>query len=64
MDATEKNLLALLRARHRIREGQEDDFSVRNLAALAETAAGATKVMSAMLGAIASISLLVGASAS
>jgi len=56
----EKNLTELLRGRHRIREGQDDDFSVRNLTAMAETAAMATKVMSAMLGAIASVSLLVG----
>ncbi|CAG1020753.1 partial Macrolide export ATP-binding/permease protein MacB, partial [Methylococcales bacterium] len=60
MDRVEKGLTELLRARHRIREGQDDDFSVRNLTAMAETAAMATKVMSAMLGAIASISLLVG----
>ncbi len=60
MDRVEKDMQALLHARHRIREGQEDDFNVRNLAALAETASAATKVMSAMLGAIASISLLVG----
>ena len=60
MDRVEKGLTELLRVRHRIREGQDDDFSVRNLTAMAETAAMATKVMSAMLGAIASISLLVG----
>ena len=60
MERLEKSLGDLLRARHRIREGQDDDFSVRNLTALAETAASATKVMSAMLGAIASVSLLVG----
>jgi putative ABC transport system permease protein len=35
-------------------------LDVRNLTALAETAAGATKIMSAMLGAITSVSLLVG----
>ena len=50
----------LLRLRHRLREGQEDDFTVRNLTAMAETAALATRTMSLMLGAIASISLLVG----
>jgi len=60
MERVEKGLNELLRTRHRIREGQDDDFSVRNLTAMAETAAMATKVMSAMLGAIASISLLVG----
>ena len=49
-----------LRVRHRIRDGQDDDFTVRNLTAMAETAALATRTMSLMLGAIASISLLVG----
>jgi len=55
-----ERLTELLRSRHRIREGQEDDFTVRDLTAIAETAAGATKVMSTMLGAIASVSLVVG----
>jgi putative ABC transport system permease protein len=50
----------LLRQRHRIREGAESDFTVRNLTAMANTAAETAKVMSMMLGAIASISLLVG----
>lgn len=60
MDPLEKNLQSLLHIRHHIRDGQEDDFNVRNLTALTETASAATKVMSAMLGAIASVSLLVG----
>ncbi|MEI7867754.1 MAG: ABC transporter permease [Candidatus Methylumidiphilus sp.] len=60
MNRAEKDMQALLHTRHRIREGQDDDFNLRNLTALAETAAGATKIMSAMLGAIASVSLLVG----
>jgi putative ABC transport system permease protein len=60
MDRTERNLVELLRTRHRIRPGQEDDFTVRNLTALAQAAASTTKAMSTMLGAIASVSLLVG----
>ena len=60
MAGAERTLLELLRGRHRIREGQEDDFSVRNLTALAQAAASTTKAMSTMLGAIASVSLLVG----
>jgi putative ABC transport system permease protein len=60
MERAERDIIEILRARHRIRSGQDDDFTVRNLTAMAQTAAGATKVMSAMLGAIASISLLVG----
>jgi putative ABC transport system permease protein len=50
----------LLRARHRIGPSQENDFTIRNLAAIAETAALAAKAMSILLGAIAGISLVVG----
>jgi putative ABC transport system permease protein len=60
MPRAETAMIDLLRQRHRIRPGQDDDFTVRNLTALAQTAAGTTKAMSAMLGAIASVSLLVG----
>ena len=60
MDATEKEINTLLRQRHRIRDGQEDDFTVRNLTALAASASATARVMSLLLGAIASISLLVG----
>jgi putative ABC transport system permease protein len=60
MDRAQREIEELLRQRHRIRQGQEDDFTVRNLTALAETAAMSTRVMSLMLGAIASVSLLVG----
>ena len=53
MDEAEVEMKQLLRSRHRIPPGGEDDFSVRNLAAAAQA-------MSMMLGAIGSISLLVG----
>ncbi|MEN6585514.1 MAG: ABC transporter permease [Sulfuricella sp.] len=60
MPAAERAINQLLRQRHRIKEGADSDFTVRNLTALANTAAETTRVMSLMLGAIASISLLVG----
>jgi len=60
MPQVEKSINELLRQRHRIREGMDNDFTVRNLTAMANTAADTTKIMSLMLGAIASISLLVG----
>ena len=60
MDAVEKSMNELLRQRHRIREGMDSDFSVRNLTALANSAAETTRIMSLLLGAIASVSLLVG----
>jgi putative ABC transport system permease protein len=60
MPIVEKSVTALLRQRHRLREDQDDDFYIRNLAAAADTAAETTRVMSLLLGAIASVSLLVG----
>ncbi|MDR2637732.1 MAG: ABC transporter permease, partial [Zoogloeaceae bacterium] len=60
MPQVEIAINALLRQRHRLREAQESDFSVRNLTAIAESAAETTRVMSLLLGAIASVSLLVG----
>jgi putative ABC transport system permease protein len=60
MDEAELAINELLRNRHRIGVGQEDDFTVRNLTAIAETAASTTRIMSMLLGAIAAISLIVG----
>jgi putative ABC transport system permease protein len=60
MDEAEEDIKQLLRQRHRIQPGAEDDFSVRNLAAAAQTASAAAQALSLMLGAIGSISLLVG----
>ena len=53
-------LNSLLRQRHNMREGTESDFTVRNLTALANSAAETTRTMSMLLGAIASVFLLVG----
>ncbi len=50
----------VLRNRHRIAPGAEDDFTVRNMSEIAETAASATQMMTVLLGSIAGISLLVG----
>jgi putative ABC transport system permease protein len=50
----------LMRESHRLAPGAEDDFVVRDQGAIAETASGATRVMSWLLGAVASVSLVVG----
>jgi len=60
MPAAERDITRLLRQRHRLAEGVANDFTVRNLTTLVNTAAETTRSMSLMLGAIASISLLVG----
>ncbi len=49
-----------LARRHRIRPGEINDFSVRNLSQIAETAEGSSRIMAILLAAVASISLLVG----
>jgi len=56
----EREVVSLLRQRHRIGSGQEEDFSVRNLSEMLAVAEASTRVMSLLLGAIASVSLLVG----
>ncbi|PWB65982.1 MAG: multidrug ABC transporter substrate-binding protein [Deltaproteobacteria bacterium] len=56
----ETQTVELIRQRHRIGRGQEDDFSVRNLSEMLSVAEASTRVMSLLLGAIASVSLLVG----
>jgi putative ABC transport system permease protein len=60
MDIAEIEITQLLRQRHRIAQSKENDFTVRNLKAIADAATGAAKIMSIVLGAIASVSLVVG----
>jgi macrolide transport system ATP-binding/permease protein len=50
----------ILARRHRIRPGDINDFSVRNLSQIAETAEGSSRIMAILLAAVASISLVVG----
>jgi putative ABC transport system permease protein len=56
----EKQIIELLRQRHHIGQKQDDDFTVRNLTQMMQAAEQSTKVMTLLLGAVASISLLVG----
>src|SRR5229473_391419 len=56
----QQQITALLRDRHRIRSGQDDDFFVRNLADMADLADQQAKLFTILLASIASISLLVG----
>ncbi len=55
-----EQITRLLRQRHQIRPGEENDFSIRDLTERANAAEKSAKVMSILLGAIASISLIVG----
>jgi putative ABC transport system permease protein len=56
----QQQIISLLRQRHNIREGRDDDFTVRNQEEIAETATATTNVMTGLLGAIAGVSLVVG----
>jgi putative ABC transport system permease protein len=56
----QEQIAALLRQRHRIGPDREDDFIIRNLSDIAEAASTSARVMAVLLGAVASISLLVG----
>jgi len=60
MKEAEDQITDLLRQRHRIQPNQENDFSVRNLAEVMSSQEESARVMSLLLGAIASISLIVG----
>ncbi len=58
--AAQEEIRAILRESHRLTADELDDFTVRNQSDLAQAAQSTTQVMSALLAAIASISLVVG----
>jgi putative ABC transport system permease protein len=58
--AAQEEIAAIMRESHGLASWEEDDFTVRNQADLTEAAQGTTEVMTLLLAAIASISLLVG----
>ena len=60
LSTSEEEITALLKEKHHIGLKQEDDFSIRNLTQMMQMAQQASNVMALLLGAIASISLLVG----
>ena len=50
----------ILRARHRLQPGEEDDFTIRSLEDIAGTAQATTRVLTILLLSVGSISLIVG----
>ena len=60
INMAQEDITELLHQRHNIGKNQENDFEIRNLAEMQETIKSATKTMSLLLGAIASVSLIVG----
>lgn len=60
LELAEQQITELLRERHHIGKNKDDDFMVRNLTQMMESAKAATKTMAILLGSIAGVSLLVG----
>ena len=60
MARAEAEIRALLRQRHRLQPNQDDDFTVRNLSEVLGAREESTRVMTLLLAAVASVSLLVG----
>ncbi len=58
--AVEQQVRALLRQRHRLQPGADDDFSLRNLAEVMAAQEASSRVLALLLAAVASVSLLVG----
>jgi putative ABC transport system permease protein len=60
VEAAQQQIISLLRQRHNIRPGRDDDFTVRTQQEIAEAATATSRVMTVLLGAIAGVSLVVG----
>jgi len=60
LEAAQQQIISLLRQRHNIRAGRDDDFTVRNQQEIADAATATSRVMTLLLGAIAGVSLVVG----
>jgi putative ABC transport system permease protein len=59
-DTAQEQITELLRQRHKLGPNQENDFMVRNMTDVAETANETNRIMTLLLASIASVSLLVG----
>jgi putative ABC transport system permease protein len=58
--AAQQEIRGILRESHKLGDGDDDDFTIRNQDEIAAAASSATQIMTLLLAAIASISLLVG----
>ncbi len=60
MKFAEERVRELMRQRHRLQAGQEDSFTIRNLTEILQAQEASSRVMTLLLAAVASVSLLVG----
>lgn len=59
-DRTIEEVTEILRTSHKLREGEEDNFTIRSMQELAEMISSTSSMMTVLLAAVAGISLLVG----
>lgn len=60
LDYVQGEVEALLRQRHKIKPDEDDDFTVRNISEIVATRTATTELMSKLLGAVATICLIIG----
>lgn len=60
LSLAESDIKALLRQRHRLQDGAEDDFQIRNLAEISATREESARTLAMLLAAVAGVSLVVG----
>jgi putative ABC transport system permease protein len=60
MKEAEQQIRELLRQRHHLQSNEDDDFALRNLSEILESQEAASRVLSLLLAAVASVSLVVG----
>jgi putative ABC transport system permease protein len=59
-ERVQRDMADLLRQRHRLGQGRDDDFTIRGQQEIADAATATTRIMTVLLGSIASVSLIVG----
>lgn len=60
IEEAQEELRGILRESHRLEEGDDDDFNIRNQAEITEAASATSKVLTLLLGSVAGVSLIVG----
>jgi putative ABC transport system permease protein len=60
LSRVQEDATTLLRERHRIREGEDDDFQAQNMASILQASQAATATFTILLAAVAAVSLVVG----
>ncbi len=60
MEIAQQQITSLLRQRHRLTAGRDDDFNIFNQKEIADTVSSISKIITLLLGSVAGISLFVG----